>query len=288
MLWLTIEVPQIRADLLVDSMLNALTIWPNRHQALPITGLHHVVDGIGSVAFWPRLIEFLSDSVGGEHCVVWQLNNEQMRSVGAASWNGEDHAQRRLTQYAEPKFWRRDPALAIAREHANADESVMVRMDPRHVADSLIRDTLYGQDHICERVVLCKLHSGTALGLSVVRGEDQGPFSESQLDLLGSVSETLLSVLRKHAQIVEARHSYNPVSDQNIPEIEASLRASVPRLSKREAQVCARLICGHQMNAIAAELVVGQETVETYRKRAYERLGVSSKQELLLRYLGYH
>lgn len=250
--------------------------------------LHHVVDGIGSVAFWSRLIGFLRNTVGGEHCVVWQLNNGQMSKVGAASWNGADQAQRRLLQYAEPRFWRRDPVLAIARKHANTDESIMVRMDPRHVSDTLIRETLYGEDHICERVVLCKLRPTTTFGLSVVRGEDHGPFSELQLDVLGAVSETLLSVLTKHAQIVADRHCYNPVSDQNLPEIESSLRQSSSRLSNREAQVCARLICGRQMPAIAAELAVSTETVETYRKRAYERLGVSSKQELLLRYLGYH
>ncbi len=269
-------------------MLNALSICSTKHRALPSAELHHVVDGIGSVALWPRLIEFLRNTAGGEHCVVWQLNNEQMHKVGAASWNGADQAQRRLLQYADPRFWRRDPALAMARRHANADASIMMRMDPRHVPDTLIRETLYGEDHICERVILCKLQPGTTFGLSVVRGEAQGPFSEPQLELLGAVSETLLSILSKHAQIVAARQSYNPVSDLNLPEIEQSLRQCSPGLSQREAQVCARLICGHSMSAIAVALTVGTETVETYRKRAYGRLGVSSKQELLLRYMGYH
>lgn len=269
-------------------MLNALSICSTKYRTLPTADLHHLVDGIGGVAFWPRLIEFLGEVVGGEHCVVWQLSNEQMHKVGAASWNGEDQAQRRLVQYAEPKFWRRDPALAMARQQARSDESIMVRMDPRHVSDTLIRETLYGEDHICERVVLCKVSAGTAFGLSVVRGEDHGPFSEHHLEALGSVSETLLSVVNKHAQIAEARHCYNPVSDLNLPEIERCLKHITLRLSNREAQVCARLICGRQMPAIAIELGVGAETVETYRKRAYERLGVSSKQELLLRYLGYH
>lgn len=268
--------------------MNALSICSTKYRSLPTSDLHHLIDGIGSVGFWPRLIDFLSEVVGGEHCVVWQLSNEQMHKVGAASWNGKDQAQRRLLQYAEPKFWRRDPALVMARQHAKSDESIMVRMDPRHVSDTLIRETLYGEDHICERVVLCKLRAGTAFGLSVVRGEDQGPFSVRQLEVLGSVSETLLSIVNKHAQIVADRHCYNPVSDSNLSEIERGLQQATPRLSNREAQVCARLICGRQMPAIAGELGVGAETVETYRKRAYERLGVSSKQELLLRYLGYH
>ncbi|HMN78789.1 MAG TPA: helix-turn-helix transcriptional regulator [Burkholderiaceae bacterium] len=268
-------------------MLDALTICPTKPGDQPLAGLPALVDSIGSVTFWARLIEFLSEAAGGEHCVVWKLSNEQMHKVGAASWNGADQAQRRLQQYAEPKFWRRDPALAMARRHATSADSIMVRMDPRYVSDTLIREKLYGEDHICERVVLCKLLPGTTLGLSVVRGEDQGPFSALQLEALRTTAEVLLSVLGKHAQIVAMRHGYNPVSELNLSDIERVLQQSASRLSKREAQVCARLICGRPMSAIAGELAVSAETVETYRKRAYERLGVSSKQELLLRYLGY-
>lgn len=268
-------------------MLDALTICPIKPREQPLAGLHTVVDSIGSVTFWSRLIEFMRTTAGGEHCVVWQLSRGCMHKVGAASWNGADQAQRRLLQYADPKFWRRDPALAAARRQTRTG-SIMVRMDPRHVADTLIRETLYGEDHIRERILLCRIRPEAAFGLSVVRGEDGGPFSDPQLEMLAAVGDTLLSIVDKHSQIVAARRAYNPVSEENLSDIERSLRLADARLSPREAQVCARLICGRQLPAIASELGVGTETVETYRKRAYERLGVSSKQELLLRYLGYH
>ncbi|WP_132765155.1 helix-turn-helix transcriptional regulator [Caldimonas thermodepolymerans] len=256
---------------------------PSAHAGLPA-----VVDGIGSVSFWPRLIDYLEHVAGGEHCIAWELRDGRMQEVGAASWNGADHARRRLHQYSDPKYWRRDPALTVVRRHGQPDRPVMVVMDPRRVPDSLIRESLYGQDHIRERVVLCQPSAEATLGLSVVRGEDRGPFSDDQLDALGSVADTLISIVAKHRQIASQRNAYNPVSEDRLAEIQQALQhGESVRLTAREAQVCARLICGRAISAIAAELGVGTETVETYRKRAYARLGVSSKQELLLRYLGY-
>lgn len=268
-------------------MLDALFVTRTKPCDAAFSGLSRVVDGIGSDQFWPNLISYLDEEVGGEHCVVWELANERMRQVGAASWNGSDQSQRRLVQYANPSFWRRDPGLAIARRESSDGTSVIVRMDPRNVADRLIRETLYGEDHIGERIMVCRSLPDTTFGLSIVRGEERGPFSGTQLDTFAMTAETLLSIIRKHAQISGGRPNDNPVSDARLPEIEDALRNGSPPLTPRETQVCARLLCGHSLPVIARELGVSPETIETYRKRSYARLEVANKQELLLKYLGY-
>ena len=89
-----------------------------------LSGLSKVVEGIGSQIFWPNLISYLDEEIGGEHCVVWNLSNERMNPVGSASWNGSDQSHRRLVQYTNPNFWRRDPGLSIARKEASDGASV--------------------------------------------------------------------------------------------------------------------------------------------------------------------
>jgi DNA-binding CsgD family transcriptional regulator len=49
--------------------------------------------------------------------------------------------------------------------------------------------------------------------------------------------------------------------------------------------VCARVLYGLSSTAIALDLDVGEETVKTYRKRAYQRLAIGSERELLNWYL---
>ncbi|HEP8861218.1 helix-turn-helix transcriptional regulator [Pseudomonas aeruginosa] len=267
-------------------MLDALSIHPAK-QHVPISGLGLLVGAIGDAAFWPRLIDYLNSEVGGEHCAAWQLTNERMHCVGAASWNGSNQAQRRLALYAEPAFWRRDPGVALARRCGADGESIIIRMTPRLVSDTLIRETLYGKDHIVERIMACRLQPGSIFGLNVLRSEEHGPFSGTQMETFSATAGTLLSILQKHEQLVKGRPNDNPVSEARLPEVEQALQVGPPPLSRREAQVCARMICGFSLQAIANELGVSHETIETYRKRAYLRLEISSKQELLLRYLGY-
>jgi len=48
-------------------------------------------------------------------------------------------------------------------------------------------------------------------------------------------------------------------------------------LSERERAVCLGILSGRKAEAIAADLGVAPSTVVTYRKRAYEKLGISSR-----------
>src|SRR3546814_19363169 len=57
-----------------------------------------------------------------------------------------------------------------------------------------------------------------------------------------------------------------------LPTIEACLTAATPILTRREAQVCARVLFGMTSMGIALALGVGEESAMTYRKRAYSRL----------------
>lgn len=61
----------------------------------------------------------------------------------------------------------------------------------------------------------------------------------------------------------------------------ARLGKAAPGLSKRERDVCAGVAAGLTSEGIALELGVGINTVLTYCKRAYARLGISSQNELM-------
>ncbi len=49
----------------------------------------------------------------------------------------------------------------------------------------------------------------------------------------------------------------------------------------RETEVCAAIVQGMTSEAIALKLGISVNTVLTYRKRAYMRLGISCQNELL-------
>jgi DNA-binding CsgD family transcriptional regulator len=54
-----------------------------------------------------------------------------------------------------------------------------------------------------------------------------------------------------------------------------------PTMPLRETEVCSAIVRGMTSEAIALELGITVNTVLTYRKRAYARLGISCQNELL-------
>jgi DNA-binding CsgD family transcriptional regulator len=52
-------------------------------------------------------------------------------------------------------------------------------------------------------------------------------------------------------------------------------------LSKREIEVCARVIAGMTIDRTAVDLAIKRTSVITYRQRAYEKLNISRQNELL-------
>jgi DNA-binding NarL/FixJ family response regulator len=103
------------------------------------------------------------------------------------------------------------------------------------------------------------------------------------LDVLASRSELLLTAHAKHLELLEARESAIRAL-ASIDRIETCLAAS-GMLTTRETEVCSRVIYGLSTLGIAVDLSLSEETVRTYRKRAYQRLALGTERQLLTWYL---
>src|SRR5207248_737958 len=87
----------------------------------------------------------------------------------------------------------------------------------------------------------------------------------------------------QHIEIQVGKPNLTPALT-SLDEIQKCIRSATD-LSRREAEVCARLLYGYSHCGIALDLGIGKETVMTYRKRSYQRLGIGSPRELLMWYL---
>ena len=92
-----------------------------------------------------------------------------------------------------------------------------------------------------------------------------------------------MAVLGKHADIRQTRPNVAQALTA-LDEIESCIVAT-SALPRREAEVSSRILYGMSSVGIALDLSVSEETVKTYRKRAYQRLAIGSERELLTWYL---
>jgi DNA-binding CsgD family transcriptional regulator len=68
--------------------------------------------------------------------------------------------------------------------------------------------------------------------------------------------------------------------------VKSALSASAPKLTEREAQICAGIVLGYTVLGLSLNLNISVNTVATHRKRAYAKLRVCSQNELFARYFG--
>ena len=126
-------------------------------------------------------------------------------------------------------------------------------------------------------------HKALALALARDFPEADEETLADTIEGASNLPELLMAVLSKHADIRQTRPNVAQALTA-LEEIESCIVAT-SALPRREAEVSARILYGMSSVGIALDLSVSEETVKTYRKRAYQRLGIGSERELLTWYL---
>ena len=117
--------------------------------------------------------------------------------------------------------------------------------------------------------------------LSLYRSENSGGFSKPDRDRIQSTADEMLSLLAKHSELATGlgdcrRHP-------PIPQMKKFLM-NASDLSEREAETCAMVVIGRSAKEIACDTGLSVASVATYRKRAYQKLGVTGRLGLTRRY----
>ena len=252
------------------------------HPAEP--ALTSVVSAIGEDRFGPALAQYLHSLCGADHFAAFRLGHDELREVAACCVEPERTAHDIVQRYVTQGWWRRDPAM-------NEAQRCLMDIAPRliHVdfsdngwyAD--MRPRLY--PHVRDRLLLCGHSGDTTFGLSILRADGHSAFPSDAIDKVFESADLLMAVLAKHVNVSTSRPNVAEALTA-LSEIENCINATHD-LPRREAEVCARILYGLSSMGIALDLTVSEETVKTYRKRAYQRLSIGSERELLTWYLAH-
>ena len=247
--------------------------------------LANTIDAIGTGRFAPELAVHLREVAKSDHCAIFRLQDDTMHLVDRADVYARDYdGLAPFERYVNEQHWRHDPSFNAARTRG-AKCPVLVRVDPHEIADTTLREDIYLSHNVCDRIVLSGQRGGSLFGLSVIRTDEMGDFSDADIQRLMDEAEILIALISRHADLLEAS-ACGPASLISLPLIENRLGSLFDCLSQRERQVCARILYGMSAEGIGLDLEIVPETVITYKKRAFQRLGIATRHELLLLYLG--
>lgn len=91
-------------------------------------------------------------------------------------------------------------------------------------------------------------------------------------------------ILLKSSSVSRLREAIARVLDRGIyvdPDLRIATRETPPSLTPRESEVMELLAHGNSYREIGARLHLGERTIETYRRRIADKLGVRSRAELV-------
>jgi DNA-binding CsgD family transcriptional regulator len=239
------------------------------HRAPPRPlGLADLVEAIGLENFGAHLLAMFDDAVGVDHCAVYQMRNYELTEIVSNTEAGVSVPEAYLSTYMINRRFRH-----LGQSPARVELYDLIRPQPAPFVSKAVPQGLLifgsrGEAQYCVRAL---------------RLIDRERLSESELNALQEIADLIISLVARHHSLTECKPtSFTALTSLNG--IQDRIHAT-KCLSRRESEVCARILYGYSSCEIAVDLGIGKESVMTYRKRAYQHLGLSSQRELLMWYL---
>jgi DNA-binding CsgD family transcriptional regulator len=240
----------------------------------------HALDAIGQAPFARQLLAYLNEAVRAEHCVLYRFGEEDLEVLGAASVDGTELAGVNSERYRR-SFWRRDAVFAGLQNRICGYASEVACVPAEEIADPKFRQELFFSQGLSGRAMLVGDRGTGLYGVSLFRRSTLGFFSEAESSTIVALADILVSCVAKHCMVVRDSRQTADSSFASIEGIERRILEIAPTLTNRERQVCARLVFGLEVKEIAKDLEISPESAVTYRKRAYLRLDIETRAELL-------
>jgi DNA-binding CsgD family transcriptional regulator len=167
-----------------------------------------------------------------------------------------------------------DPVRDAYRATPRVSDVVLQRVRPRDIASPGFRRRFFDEPGIVERVSVVQRGSDSWRAMSVARHRSDGCFSDIEIDTIVGLACLALPMLPLN------RTRSRKADRLSVEQLEERFADYCPPLTRRERQVCARAAIGMTVEATALDLGIAASSVLTYRRRAYQRLEITSPFEL--------
>jgi DNA-binding CsgD family transcriptional regulator len=239
--------------------------------------------GIGSDCFDEVLLEAVNASVAADAVFVYRLTRDGPPRRYCSANRGKDNSTDPCWKAYREGIYLMDETFDEVWDRVRSSSFVIGHLTAQEVRCGVHRQTIYDRHQLLDRLSVSGLEpNGDLLALNVYRRRSEGHFLDREMARFEEVSAVLLSAVRRHGDLASGTSEKAADSTPaRITHFERMLQRERPELTSRELSVCARLLVGMLYEGIAADLGVGITTVKTYRKRAFERLGIHFRNELL-------
>jgi DNA-binding CsgD family transcriptional regulator len=236
-----------------------------------------LIISLGEVSFPIKLLEYLAPLAGVNHLSLVHL--EEKNNVTYVFSASDDHVEitEDMQQLYLSIYYRLDPNKEFL-THFNSDSDVLIkRLQPQEITDLGYRKLWYQSMGIIDRLSILFSADKGLYCLNLFRTDNS--FTNDEIKRLEGLSSVLSALSVKHARLRGVLSNFM-TRDTQISTLKIQLSNIDNHLTKRELDVCSRILLGMSSEGISLDLCIKVQSVQTYRKRAYARLNISSQNEL--------
>lgn len=241
--------------------------------AAQLARLAELIAAVGTDMFPERFLAALAALSGSQLCSAFSFDETGVPRVLLAEGSHPAipaFAQVASLNYAR-EYWKHDLIGRRMRGGGRSDRIKVARVSAAGIADSRHRRDCYERAGIGERLSLCAPGEPAILA-NGYRMRTGGAYSLEDIERVERYAAILIAAIRRHAQLAAGEKATDTVR----------MLISLERgLSGREVEVAAALVHGRTQIEIGEEMGLSLSTVVTYRRRAYQKLGVGNRRQLM-------
>lgn len=257
-----------------------LVISPARsseHITLPVEEFGNIISSVGSAGYDDACLGLLERLLDIDHWMLFQYSGStSINCIATASRTKAVAVRANIAKFLG-RCHSFDPSLPVSRRQPHG-QPCMVNVGIADLEDRQHRECFEAAGTE-ERLSYFIRTSEEIYQLSIFRGPERRAFSQADMSLFATIGGLIMATALQHR--ARALATANDQAPLTIPTLQMRLAALPAGLSERESEVCARAVAGITIEGTALGLDIRRTSVITYRQRAYQKLGISSLNELV-------
>ncbi len=256
-----------------------------------LEGLTQLTRCIGAAQFESCLLKLLNKITPVDHCVVFTFGEDGAGHLFTHGRMQVEEAQQLADDYVK-LFHQQDPNFKKVSGAVDICEDALIPLvaeEQPAVATDFTPDFVYKNyffdrhDLIDKASTVGKVEQGSVY-CNFYRMGRSGPYSEKDWFLLESILPLITSVISTHYRMLQlstaGEKRTHRTAQSLVHNIISKNAPPFSQLTPREREVCERILLGYTSVGIGLDLNIAQSSVVTYRRRAYEKLDISTQNEL--------
>jgi DNA-binding CsgD family transcriptional regulator len=235
-----------------------------------------LIGKIGAPDFEPSFFKIMRDVTACEHLTAFASSPATAPRLICAINRGATPVARIVAEKYLKHYWNHDPANRVCARNVARSYEIAVRVFSDDINHDAYRHDCYSAVDLVDRFSIIRHHGAETIRLNLYRSARRGRFGMADFTPVLESAAIMFALLAKHDA-----HRCGDGGSVDPEVLGRRLRQVMPQMTRRESDVCIGIMQGKSSEAIALALGISINTVLTYRKRAYARLGISSHNELM-------